>query len=46
VLEQYAAGDLYLVDPQGNVILKYPSDMPIAEVRKDIKKLLKLSQIG
>ena len=46
VLEEYAAGDLYLVDPQGNVILKYPSDMPIADVRKDIKKLLKLSQIG
>ena len=45
-IEDYAAGDVYLVDPQGNVILRYPREMTIAEIRDDIKKLLKLSQIG
>jgi cytochrome oxidase Cu insertion factor (SCO1/SenC/PrrC family) len=45
-LEGYATGDVYLVDPQGNVILRYPPDMSIAEMREDVKKLLKLSQIG
>ena len=45
-LKDYAAGDVYLVDPQGNVILRYPRNMTVAEIRDDIKKLLKLSQIG
>ncbi len=45
-LPERTVGDLYLVDPQGNVILRYPREMPIADMRADIKKLLKLSQIG
>ncbi|MDG1462617.1 MAG: hypothetical protein P8R04_03530 [Gammaproteobacteria bacterium] len=46
VLKNYQPGDLYIVDPIGNVILKYRADITIADIKKDLKKLLKLSQIG
>ena len=46
VIGDYQPGELYLVDPQGNIILKYAGDIAIEDVRKDVKKLLKLSQIG
>ncbi len=46
VLENYQPGEMYIVDPQGNVILKYSPDISVADMKKDLKKLLKLSQIG
>lgn len=43
-------GDLqpgvYIVDPIGNLVLQYPVDTPPKPVLEDLKKLLKLSQIG
>lgn len=43
-------GDLkpgvYIVDPIGNMVLQYPVDTPPKPVLEDLKKLLKLSQIG
>ena len=46
VLQNYQPGDMFIVDPQGNVILKYSQDITITDMKKDLKKLLKLSQIG
>ncbi|HRE16158.1 MAG TPA: SCO family protein [Rhodocyclaceae bacterium] len=40
------ANRVYLVDPLGNVILRYPSDPDWKRVRKDIEKLMKTSWTG
>ncbi|NNF66159.1 MAG: hypothetical protein HKM98_01475 [Gammaproteobacteria bacterium] len=37
---------IFLVDPLGNLILSYPRDGDPADIRDDLKKLLKLSRIG
>ena len=37
---------IFLVDPLGNVILKYDEKFEGKKLLKDIKKLLKLSRIG
>lgn len=37
---------LYLVDPLGNWLMRYPGDADSKGILKDIKKLLRLSQIG
>lgn len=37
---------VYLVDPLGNVILRYPAEPDWKRVRKDIEKLLKYSWTG
>ena len=38
--------DIFIVDPIGNVILKYKKDFNGKKFLKDLKKLLKLSKIG
>jgi cytochrome oxidase Cu insertion factor (SCO1/SenC/PrrC family) len=49
-LEGAAFGDgmdsVWLVDPLGNLILRYPPGHPSRGLLKDIKRLLKLSKIG
>ena len=40
------AGQIFLVDPLGNLILSYPQDGDPADIRDDLKKLLRLSRIG
>jgi cytochrome oxidase Cu insertion factor (SCO1/SenC/PrrC family) len=37
---------IFLIDPLGNVILKYNEEFQGKKLLKDIKKLLKLSRIG
>jgi hypothetical protein len=39
-------GHLYLVDPLGNLILRYPRDADPSRILRDIGRLLKASQIG
>lgn len=39
-------GTLYLVDPLGNWLMSYPADAASSGLLKDIKKLLRHSQIG
>lgn len=42
-----AAGhQLFIADPQGNVILRYPADAHAQGVRQDLERLLKYSWIG
>lgn len=41
-----ALGRIYLVDPLGNLMMKYESDAPQKGLLEDLKKLLKLSHIG
>jgi len=37
---------IYLVDPLGNLVLRYPRDANPSRMRKDIERLLKVSRIG
>ena len=37
---------LYLIDPLGNLMMRYPKDADPNKVKKDIAKLLKASRIG
>ena len=37
---------MYLVDPDQNLMMHYPAENDQYRVLEDIKKLLKLSQIG
>ena len=41
-----AEGGFYVVDPLGNVIMNYPSNADAQGIFKDVKQLLKVSQIG
>jgi cytochrome oxidase Cu insertion factor (SCO1/SenC/PrrC family) len=41
-----ALGRIYLVDPLGNLMMKYEPDAPQKGLLEDLKKLLKLSHIG
>lgn len=40
------AENMWIIDPQGNLILQYPRETDPLEMRKDIGKLLKNSRIG
>ena len=37
---------LFLIDPLGNVMMHFPETLPPKLIKKDIRKLLKLSHIG
>ncbi len=39
-------GCMFLVDPYGNLMMRFPPDLPPAKVLKDLKHLLKISRIG
>jgi len=39
-------GSLYLVDPLGNLVLRYPDDPDIKKMAGDLTRLLKASRIG
>jgi len=37
---------IYLADPLGNLMMRFPRDTAMKEIHTDLKKLLKLSRIG
>ncbi|MES2128608.1 MAG: cytochrome C oxidase subunit I [Pseudomonadota bacterium] len=41
-----AAGHMYLIDPLGNLMMRFPKEADPNKVKKDIAKLLKASAIG
>ena len=41
-----ATGAIYMLDPFGNVMLRFSADLPPESMLKDIKHLLKVSRIG
>ena len=38
--------DIVVVDPLGNLVIRYPSDVAMRDLRTDLSRLLKLSRIG
>ena len=41
-----APGRVYLIDPIGNLVLSYAPDADPSGMRKDLARLLRLSQVG
>ena len=41
-----ATGGLYLLDPLGNLVLRYPAEPDIRGLAKDLERLLRASRIG
>jgi cytochrome oxidase Cu insertion factor (SCO1/SenC/PrrC family) len=41
-----ASAKIYLVDPHGNLVLRYPPDPDIRRLAKDLERLLRASRIG
>jgi hypothetical protein len=41
-----ARDHLYIVDPLGNVMMRYPRDADPSRIKKDVTRLLKASRIG
>lgn len=37
---------IYLIDPLGNLVLRYPRDADPSRIRKDLERLLRVSRIG
>lgn len=37
---------IYLVDPLGNIVLRFPKDADPSRMKKDLERLLKVSRIG
>ena len=37
---------LHIIDPQGNLIMDYPADIPAKGVRGDLERLLKFAWTG
>lgn len=51
LLEQFPAladpaDHIYLVDPLGNVMMRYPKNPDAAGIRRDLSRLLSVSQVG
>ncbi|GFO71996.1 hypothetical protein BJAS_P1891 [Bathymodiolus japonicus methanotrophic gill symbiont] len=43
---EIAQGSLLLMDPLGNIMMQYPPGFDPYDVKRDLKKLLRISQIG
>jgi hypothetical protein len=41
-----SAGAIYIADPLGNVIMRFPAGTPMKDLHKDLSLLLKASRIG
>lgn len=44
--DERAAGTVFVVDPLGNLMMRFQAKMPPADMLDDLEKLLKLSRIG
>jgi hypothetical protein len=42
----YHPGDIFLVDPIGNLMMRFPTDTGMKGIKKDMVHLLKVSRIG
>jgi len=45
-VERDAADHIYLIDPLGNLMLRFPSDADPSRMKKDLERLLKVSKVG
>jgi hypothetical protein len=45
-LGAFADGDVFIADPRGNVVLRFPAATSMKDMHEDLRLLLKASQIG
>lgn len=45
-LGEFAEGDVFIADPVGNVVLRFPAGTLMKDMHEDLELLLKASQIG
>lgn len=45
-LGEFAEGDVFIADPRGNVVLRFPAGTSMKDMHQDLQLLLKASQIG
>lgn len=45
-LGEFAEGDVFIADPVGNVVLRFPAGTAMKDMHEDLNLLLKASQIG
>ena len=45
-LGKFSEGDVFIADPRGNVVLRFPPGTAMKDMHEDLKLLLKASQIG
>ena len=45
-LGEFAEGDVFVADPLGNLVLRFPAGTAMKDMHADLKLLLKASQIG
>ena len=46
IIGDYEIGDIFLADPIGNLIMRFPRNTSMSDVHNDLKRLLKASRIG
>jgi hypothetical protein len=45
-VERDAVDHIYLIDPLGNLMLRFPKDADASRMKKDLERLLKVSNVG
>jgi len=45
-IQQYDSQSIFLIDPLGNLMMRFAPGTSMKDMHKDLKKLLKISQIG
>ena len=43
---EFRANEIYIMDPLGNIMLRYTQDQTYKDLLHDLNKLFKVSQIG
>lgn len=43
---QLRDNEIYIMDPMGNIMMRFKKDQPVEDIHFDLRKLLKASQIG
>lgn len=44
--ERESIGEIFIIDPKGNIMMHYSADMEAKAILSDMKRLLKISKIG
>ncbi|HHQ14963.1 MAG TPA: cytochrome oxidase assembly protein [Chromatiales bacterium] len=46
IIGPHTAGEAFLIDPHGNLMMRFPPGLSMRAIHTDLKRLLKVSQIG
>jgi hypothetical protein len=46
IVGEFTNGEVFIIDPLGNLMMRYTPEATMSDIRKDLGQLLKLSGIG